>query len=319
MSPPATSLAVRSVPPPPSMSPVIARLPHDFKGRFKGRVVALVEHVPVGDDDVVRRQQIDVVVAVDVGRVERRRVSGVLIDGVVCPRAVFPQEPVDRPDVGVAARDVESAVAVDVQRDDVDRVVVRIARLHGRELDDLIGVVRVVVADGLVVGEGDEHVEGLVVAHVREDRADGPRVGAGVVVVAGAGRARGGRATAHGAGGGVAAVEDQPDVRQSARGVVVVEHDLLGAVERRDDVDVAVAVDVDREDGAGGSPRVRDDALDEGLGAVVLEPRDRAVAGGRRQRVDVAVAVDVAPRDVSGRPFGAAAAVDVARDRSPPT
>ena len=63
---------------------------------------------------------------------------------------------------------------------------------------------------------------------------------------------------------------------------------------------VAVAVDVDREDGAAAGRRVGDDVLGEGLGPVVLVPRDRVVVVGRRERVDVAVAVDVDREDGSG-------------------
>ena len=89
------------------------------------------------------------------------------------------------------------------------------------------------------------------------------------------------------------AVRDDDHPRERLRAVVPEERDLVALPRRGEDVDVAVAVDIDRKERARPVLLRRDGVFRERLRAVVLVPRDRVVVVGRREDVDVRVAVDV--------------------------
>ena len=136
-----------------------------------------------------------------------------------------------------------------------------------------------------VRGDEDERGRFAVVAHPREARVRPGRDDVEVAVAVDVGRED--RARPPEARGYAVLRKGHGPV------VLVVVQLAVAADVAGDRVDVAVAVEVRAAEGLGRRRGVRDHPPGEGLGPVVLAPRDRVVVVGRGEDVDVAVAVEV--------------------------
>ena len=229
---------------------------------FVGAVIGVVGLYDVAA--VRGTQQVDVAVAVDVGREDAERAVLEQSDDALVEGRVLLLVPRDEVVAAGAGDGVDVAVAVDVGRDDAEHLAVR----------------------------DDDHPRERLRAVVPEERdlVALPRRGEDVDVAVAVDVDRKERARP-------VLLRRDGVFRERLRAVVLVPRDRVVVVGRREDVDVRVAVDVRGVDDARLRLERRHDALREGLPAVVLVPGDRVVVPGRRQHVHVAVAVHVDAED----------------------